>query len=305
MRIGISWDLGGLGPDAPTAWRTAVAEAVSADRLGYDSVWVAESREPGGCPAPAVMLTWMARQTSNVSLRELRGVTVANPVRIAEEVAVLDVFSRGRAGLGMLAARAQAVPPQRVHEVHDFVTNAWASDEIRFRGESVRFPAHTPDDAPEGASTPAAGREYLPQWEWGPIIPDFLTITPKPFAPRPPTYSEILDDDTLEWAAANGVSPFVSADTPTVEAVERLERYRALADRHGRRPSEVEVVLERRIALDGESDAQTMGGDVGTLVSRLRDIAATTHVTHLVWRRGSGAGDMFRFALEVHPLLQT
>jgi alkanesulfonate monooxygenase SsuD/methylene tetrahydromethanopterin reductase-like flavin-dependent oxidoreductase (luciferase family) len=305
MRIGISWDLGELHDDTQTAWRTAVAEAVSADRLGYDSVWVRESREPGGCPAPAVMLTWLSRQTTNVALREVRGVTVANPVRIAEEVAVLDVFSRGRAGIAFAAAGPQGVPASHVHEVHDFVACAWASDEMRFAGEHVRFPAHTPDDVGPGASLPPAGREYLPQWEWGPRIPDFLTITPKPFASRPPTFSEILDDDTLEWAAANGVSPFVSADTATAEAVERLERYRSLAERHGRRHWQVEVVLERRMELDGTTDDHVLGGDVDTLVTRLRDIAAVTGVTHLVWRRGAGAGDMFRFALEVHPLLQT
>jgi alkanesulfonate monooxygenase SsuD/methylene tetrahydromethanopterin reductase-like flavin-dependent oxidoreductase (luciferase family) len=305
MRIGISWDLGSLGPDAPTAWRSAVAEAVSADQLGYDSVWVHEDRRPGGCPAPAVMLTWISRQTRNLALRELRGVTVANPVRIAEEVAVLDVFSRGRAGIGFASARAQGVPARRVQEVHDLVAAAWGSDELRFSGEHVRFPAHTPEDAPDGPSTPAPGRTYLPQWEWGPIIPDYLTITPKPFAARPPTYCEIVDDDILEWAAANGVSPFVGADTPTAEGVERLERYRQAADRHGRRPWQVEAVLERRMDLDGDTDELTLGGDVDTLVARLRDITAATGVTHLVWRRGAGAGDMFRFALEVHPLLQT
>ena len=118
MRIGISWDLGELHDDTQTAWRTAVAEAVSADRLGYDSVWVQESREPGGCPSPAVMLTWISRQTANLALREVRGVTVANPVRIAEEVAVLDVFSRGRAGIAFAAAGPQGVPVAHVHEVH-------------------------------------------------------------------------------------------------------------------------------------------------------------------------------------------
>ncbi len=35
-------------------------------------------------------------------------------------------------------------------------------------------------------------------------MPDFLAITPKPMSPRPPTYVEITDDDTLAWAADQG-----------------------------------------------------------------------------------------------------
>lgn len=305
MRIGISWDLETLRDETGAAWSYALAEAVSADNLGYESVWVTESRSRGGCPAPQVMLTWLARQTRNVALREVRGVTVANPVRIAEEVAVLDVFSRGRAGLGFAAAAPQGVPAGRVHEVHDFVTCAWAADEMRFRGDHVRFPTHTPDDAPQGPSTPPPGRQYLPQWEWGPAMPDHLTVTPKPFVPRPPTYVEITDDDTLVWAAESGVSPFVSADTPTSEAVERLERYREVASSGTHRSWAPEVVLERRLALDGQSDDSTVGGGLAELVSTLRDAAAGTGITHLVWRRNSDSGDLFRFALEVQPLLQT
>jgi alkanesulfonate monooxygenase SsuD/methylene tetrahydromethanopterin reductase-like flavin-dependent oxidoreductase (luciferase family) len=305
MKVGLSWDLD--GDDVTAAWRHVTAEAEAGDGLGYDSLWVRESRDgPSACSSPAIWLTYLARRTKTAHLRAIRLVTHANPVRVAEEMAVLDGFCRGRAGIAFAAAGPQGVETGRVHETIDFVCHAWALDEFRYRGEHIRFPSHTPDDAPRGASTPVRTAPCIPQWEWGPVTPDFLAITPKPYAARPPVHVEITDDETLEWAAARGVSPYVPASTPTVEAVERLTRYRVVADGHHRSRAEVEPVLERRLALDGPSDAHTLGGSPRELVEAIRSVTSPAGVTHLVWRRGNASnGDLFRFASEVQPLLQT
>lgn len=304
MRVGLSWETS--GDDAGGAWQHIISEAVAVDGLGYDSVWLRESRDDAASvSSPAIFLTYLARRTRNVHLRSVRLVTHANPVRIAEEIAVLDVFSRGRAGLALAAAGAQGVPGSLVHETHDFVTAAWALDEIRYRGDHIRFPTHTPDAAPSGVTTPAPGDRYVPQWERGPAISDYLAITPKPFASMPPTHVDITDDETLEWAARSAVSPLVPATTPTDDAVARLTRYRSIADAAGRRRAEVEPTIERYMALDGADDPVTLGGDSASLVERIRDVVLESHASHLVWkRRGPGDGDLYRFAAEVQPLLQ-
>ncbi len=304
MRVGLSWDLD--GDDAAAAWKHVATEATTADDLGYDSIWVSEARDNAtDCSSPGIWLTFLARKTATVQLRSTRLVAHHNPVRVAEELAVLDVFSRGRAGLAYAAASRQGVPATHVHETVEFLAHAWALDEFRYRGDHVRFPSHTPDDAPSGATTATPGGSYVPQWDWGPETPDFLAITPKPYNTRPPLHAEITDDETLEWAAAHGVSPLVSADTPTSEAVERLTRYRTLADDAGRSRSEVEPVVERRIVINGDSDECTLAGSPSELVDELRDLAAQTAMSHLVWRRRSAAdGDLFAFAGEVQPMLQ-
>ncbi len=304
MRVGLSWDFG--GDDAATTWRRAADEAVAADGFGFDSIWLDESRQGAtDCPSPGLWLTHLARLTKTVQLRAIRLVTGMSPVRVAEEIAVLDLFSRGRAGLAFAAASGQGVPAGRVHETLDFVTHAWSVDEFRYRGDFVRFPSHTPDDVPGGATIPGTRGAYLPQWDWGPDAPDFLSITPKPYSTRPPVYAEITDDDTLDWAAAGGISPLVPAHTPTDEAIERLARYRNRADEAGRHRGDVEPVVERHIVMDGEDDEVTIGGDSATLVDALRNLAAQTSVTHLVWRRkGKADGDIYRFAREVQPMLQ-
>jgi alkanesulfonate monooxygenase SsuD/methylene tetrahydromethanopterin reductase-like flavin-dependent oxidoreductase (luciferase family) len=187
----------------------------------------------------------------------------------------------------------------------DFVTTAWAVDEFRYRGDYIRFPSHTSDDAPAGASVPESEGPYTAQWEWGPQTPDFLAITPKPYVTHAPVSVEITDDETLEWAARSGISPMIGADLPTEAAVERLARYREVADKAGRARREVEAVLERRIAIDGASDASTLGGSTRDILNAIREIRGQTGISHLVWRRGEPTPmDLYRFASEVQMLLQ-
>jgi alkanesulfonate monooxygenase SsuD/methylene tetrahydromethanopterin reductase-like flavin-dependent oxidoreductase (luciferase family) len=305
MRVGLSWT---LDPALPTgaAWDHLVDEAVAADTFGYDSVWVHEDRSaPHGVSSPSILLTFLSRRCRNVALIGHRLVTHVNPVRLAEEIGVLDVFSRGRAGLSFAAARGQGVDAEVVHETVDFVTSAWALDEFAYRGRHLRFPTHTPDDAPLGASTAPRGGRYVPQWERGPAMPDHLAITPKPVSPRPPVHVEITDDDTLVWAAEHGVSPLLPATVPHVEVVDRLEQYHARAAAVGRLRREVDVAVERRIVVGGDTDDVAFGGRPDTLVDELRDLAAAGGITHLVWQRhGPADGDLFQFASQVQLLLQ-
>ena len=306
MRVGLSWD-SDLHESADEGWQLTLGEIQQAEALGFDSVWLREGREaPADCSSPTLLLTFVAQRTRSLQLRSAgRRVSGVNPVRLAEEIAVLDTFSRGRAGVGFAAASPQSVAADHVHELIDFVTSAWSMDELRYRGRHLRFPSHTGEEAPPGASEPPPRGDYVPQWEWGPITPDFLAVTPKPYVSRPPVCVEIDDDETLDWAARCGVSPMLGPDLPTREAAERLARYRARADSVGRRSAEVEVVLERRLLLDGPGDECRLGGGTRALVTAIRELRAKACVSHLVWRRhGSEPLDLYRFASEVQTLLQ-
>lgn len=306
MRIGLSWDVDRF-ESAAKGWEEIVAEVQAADRMGFHSFWIREGREAGAdCSAPSIFLTYLSQKTRSAQLRiGARRVTRALPAHIAEEVAVLDTFARGRAGLAFAPASRQGVAPGHVHEMIEFVSAAWAADEIRYRGEFLRFPSHTPDAAPRGVSTPEAEGAYLPQWDWGPETPDFLSITPKPYVARTPVNVEIDDDETLEWAARTGVSPMVGADLSTDEAAERLARYRSLADAAGRSRCEVEAVLERRIALDGAGDERTLGGSPRDVLNAIRALRGRAAISHFVWRRDRATPmDLYRFASEVQLLLQ-
>ncbi len=306
MRVGLSWDMDRFA-SAGESYATIVDESVQADQMGFHSVWVHEAREADShCPEPSILLTYLAKKTSCIQLRIAgRRATPALLPHIPEEVAVLDTFSKGRAGIAFASASSQGLPPGHVNELVDFVASAIVHDEFRYRGDHIRFPAHTPDDAPPGASTPAEDEPYLPQWDWGPVTPDFLSITPKPYGPGTPIHVEIEDSETLDWAARGGISPLVGANVPTARAVELLCRYREVAGKAGRLRREVEPVLERRIALDGASDQARLGGSTREILDAIRGLRGRTGIAHLVWRRDAALPmDLHRFASEIQVLLQ-
>jgi alkanesulfonate monooxygenase SsuD/methylene tetrahydromethanopterin reductase-like flavin-dependent oxidoreductase (luciferase family) len=85
-------------------YREALAEVLRGEELGLDSVWIAEHHgvRDHYWPAPIQVLTGFATRTS----RLLLGANVAifpfyHPVRLAEEVALLDVISGGRCVAGL------------------------------------------------------------------------------------------------------------------------------------------------------------------------------------------------------------
>ena len=112
----------------------------------------------------------------------------------------------------------------------DFVTTSWAVDEIRYRGEHIRFPAHTPDDAPAGASVPEVEGDYVPQWACEPDTADCGSIPPRPHVPHTPGNVEADDDETPEWAAQPGIPPMVGAGMQTDPGTERWAATRPFCD---------------------------------------------------------------------------
>lgn len=76
----------------------------SAEDLGFDSVWPAEHHfsDYGYCASPALSLAAIASVTKRIRLGT--GVIVLpfhNPIRVAEELAMLDLMSDGRLDFGV------------------------------------------------------------------------------------------------------------------------------------------------------------------------------------------------------------
>jgi alkanesulfonate monooxygenase SsuD/methylene tetrahydromethanopterin reductase-like flavin-dependent oxidoreductase (luciferase family) len=308
MRVGLSWNLEGAGSPGDR-WQAVLADIERGDALGYDSAWVTEGRgSASACPQPAFLLTRAAPRTRSIQL-VVAGRTVghASAIRIAEEVAVLDLYSRGRAAIALLAGSRQGVPPGHVHELAEFLDLAWTADEFRYHGSFIRFPSDVASPAPSYASEPEPGSaaDYVPQWEAGPVQPAFMTITPKPYQRRPAIYAEVDDAQTLEWAARHGISPVVRAAVATEAAIARLAEYRRLADAAGRSPAEVDPILEREIRLDASGDGRVLGGSAGDLIRTIRRLKLEGGFRHLVWNREPrDDGALRQFAAEVQPMLQ-
>src|SRR5579864_3428239 len=96
--------LPGRGPALPQLYRDHLEEAVLAEELGFDCVWASEHHfSPDAWnPSPFTFLAAVAARTDRVRLGTyVLLLPLHNPVRIAEDVAVLDNISGGRVDLGV------------------------------------------------------------------------------------------------------------------------------------------------------------------------------------------------------------
>ncbi len=88
----------------PQFYAETVEQCVLADKLGYDSYFVAEHHfsHYGAVPNPAVMLSHLAALTGSIRLGSAISVlTFHNPLEVAESYAMLDILSQGRVTLGV------------------------------------------------------------------------------------------------------------------------------------------------------------------------------------------------------------
>lgn len=108
LRIAV-FSHGTEAPPATRAYREELELFTAAERLGYDGAWVRQfhfrhddAPARGGLPSPFVFFAALAERTSTLRLG-LGAVTLPHedPVRVAEDAAVLDAISDGRVELGV------------------------------------------------------------------------------------------------------------------------------------------------------------------------------------------------------------
>jgi alkanesulfonate monooxygenase SsuD/methylene tetrahydromethanopterin reductase-like flavin-dependent oxidoreductase (luciferase family) len=121
------------------------------DELGIN-IMLNEHHQTATCLTPALVVTAsaLAYRTKNVRILEL-GNPIANrrdPVRVAEETAMVDVISRGRLDCGFVRGVPMEIAPSnnnptqtttRFWEAHDLIKKAWTSHDGPFRWEGKHF----------------------------------------------------------------------------------------------------------------------------------------------------------------------
>src|SRR5439155_1634208 len=86
-------------------YRLAAEQIRHAEAAGLDSAWIAQHHfheREGGLPAPFAFLGFVAAQSSRIRLGTgIVTLPLENPIRLAEDAAVLDLLSNGRFELGV------------------------------------------------------------------------------------------------------------------------------------------------------------------------------------------------------------
>ncbi|PWC10847.1 putative FMN-dependent luciferase-like monooxygenase [Brenneria roseae subsp. americana] len=90
---------------AQQRYRLATEQIIKAEQLGFDSAWVAQHHfhaDEGGLPSPLVFLAQVAARTQRIRLGTgVITLPMEQPLRVAEDTAVLDLLSNGRLEVGV------------------------------------------------------------------------------------------------------------------------------------------------------------------------------------------------------------
>ena len=214
--------------------------AVYCDQNGWDSIWFTEHHlnheGMDACPNPLMFGADIAARTSQIRLGQAANIIPFwNPIRVAEDIAVLDHMSKGRVevGLGRGVYGREAVHMNKTADVKDQAQNyrvfietleimklAWTEKFFSYDGEFYKYP--DPDFVWKHDMSP-------PDETFMNLDDNTLTkvgLVPRPYQnPHPPLWQVVDGKSSIEWAARNGLNTIMWI--PTVKALkERFEVYR-------------------------------------------------------------------------------
>ena len=135
------------GLSFPEMYARVLRQIELVDQLGFDHVWITEHHfvDDGYMPSPLVMSGAIAGRTSRVAIgQDVMLLPFTNPVRLAEDLVVLDNLSNGRmmvgAGMGYVPSEfaAMGIPRgerrQRMDETLEILRRAFTEEEFDFHG---------------------------------------------------------------------------------------------------------------------------------------------------------------------------
>ncbi|MGH0028248.1 MAG: LLM class flavin-dependent oxidoreductase [Myxococcota bacterium] len=201
------------------------------DQTGYDAVWLAEHHfnDFSVCPSVHVMAANVAARTKR--LRIGTGVTLAalyQPLRIAEEIALIDHLSGGRvnwgAGRGFDATEFRAFgvtmeeSGERFHEAVDVVLASWRNEKLEHHGKYFHY--------------------------------EDLEVLPKPLQqPHPPVWLAASSPPSVEWAARHGFTIMMDPHSPHREIARKRALYQEVLEANGHSMHGREIPMARLLAV--------------------------------------------------------
>ncbi len=206
------------------------------EQTGYDAVWLAEHHFStySVCPSIHMMGTHIAARTKR--LRIGTAVSLApfyHPLRLAEEVALLDVLSEGRVNWGagrgfdptefrcFGVEREDSYP--RFRETVDLVLQAWRSERLTYHGKYHHY--------------------------------DDVEVLPKPLQqPHPPVWLAATSPDAVAWCAQNGYTILMDPHGSHTDIAVKRALYEEELTKAGHSMRGREIPMARNIALGRTQD---------------------------------------------------
>jgi alkanesulfonate monooxygenase SsuD/methylene tetrahydromethanopterin reductase-like flavin-dependent oxidoreductase (luciferase family) len=196
-----------------------------AEEYGFDSIWLVEHHfsEYGNCVSAAVMLGALAAATRLVRLGSgVIALPFRNPIRVAEEFALIDLISDGRLEFGIgrgyqpVEFHGYGVDPTKSREIFnealEIILQAWTRDRVNFAGAHFKL--------------------------------EDVVVRPKPIQkPHPPIWMAAVSAESFVYAGQRGFNLICGPIfAPEKDYLERnLQAYRQALRDHGYDPASRQI----------------------------------------------------------------
>jgi alkanesulfonate monooxygenase SsuD/methylene tetrahydromethanopterin reductase-like flavin-dependent oxidoreductase (luciferase family) len=152
MRLSLRYDMRApaIGAPAEVLYATSLDQCEWADKLGFDTVYLAEHHgaDDGYCASPMIQAAAIAGRTSSMRIHLSALLPVMhNPLRLAEDLATLDILSHGRlditVGLGYRPHEYEMFGVQKskrvalLEETLGILDQAWTGEPFDYHGTTV------------------------------------------------------------------------------------------------------------------------------------------------------------------------
>ena len=222
-----------------TVYDRAMDRVEMMEDSAFDCIWLAEHHFTtySVCPSVTLMGTHIAARTKR--LRIGTAVTLNayyHPLRLAEELSMLDIFSRGRlnwgSGKGFDATEYKLfnVTPndvyERFRETADIVQKAWQSERFSHHGTYYDY--------------------------------DDVLVLPRPYqTPHPPVYLAASSPDSIRKAGADGYTIMLDPHSSNAEIQAKRQLYGQVMAENGHTVGDRDLPIVRYVALaDTHAEAE-------------------------------------------------
>lgn len=214
-----------------TVYQRAMDRVAIMEDSEYDCIWLAEHHFTtySVCPSVTLMGTYIAANTKR--LRIGTAVTLNayyHPLRLAEELSMLDVFSQGRLNWGSgrgfdptefaLFNVTRDDVYERFRETADIVQKAWKNERFSHHGRYYNY--------------------------------DNVLVLPRPFQdPHPPVYIAASSPDSIRSAAAEGYTIMMDPHSSNGEIQYKRGLYQDVMEANGHVVGDRDIPIVRYVAL--------------------------------------------------------
>lgn len=226
----------------PELYRNTLEQVKLAEKVNFDSAWISEHHflDDGYCPSPAIMASAMAAVTERIKIGSA-GIILPlhNPVRVAEDAAVVDNISNGRFNLGVVLGyrkeeyEGMGIPmkerPSRMDEGIEVLEKALGGDKFSYDGKRYKL--------------------------------ENTNLTPKPVQKPLPIYIGAFEEPAIRRAGRYGYPLLIGPGRTVDMARDTLAYYNDEARKAGKNPEVVEHILLRETFVSPDRNKAVEGGN--------------------------------------------